>query len=321
MEAALDGNSASATAASPATFAEAYASADSSSAGTPDQSPTPAAAVSPSADAEGSPQQADERSPFIPRTRFDEVVTARKQAEEQLAAWKEFEWVKQLPASDFKAVVDRLVRTKGDPIAVITELINETAAHPTYGPQLQALVAQRGQPVAAPKPPDTSGIVVDLGNGQQIALNDLKASWLAEIRQEFAPKLQTVEEIAREREELRLKADADKFATGTLGKLEKLPGFSDHKQAIGEWLAAHPPRDAHGRFIDTDKYPDALKAATYEAYLEVVLPTLGAKAQSALLDNLQQKAAASTSVNPGTAAASAPTNYTSFSQLPDYRGR
>ena len=49
--------------------------------------------------------------------------------------------------------------------------------------------------------------------------------------------------------------------------------------------------------------------------MEKVLPTLNSTAQSQLLDKLQTKAAASTSVNPG-AASSAAKSYDSFHKLP-----
>jgi hypothetical protein len=43
---------------------------------------------------------------------------------------------------------------------------------------------------------------------------------------------------------------------------------------------------------------------------------MSSKAESRVLDNLQRKAAASTSVNPGSAAPSTPKRIDSFSQLP-----
>ncbi len=58
--------------------------------------------------------------------------------------------------------------------------------------------------------------------------------------------------------------------------------------------------------LSRDAHPAEVNAATYRAYLKVlardVLPTLGANAQSQLLDSLQQKATASTAVNPASAA-------------------
>ena len=62
----------------------------------------------------------------------------------------------------------------------------------------------------------------------------------------------------------------------------------------------------------TSDDPRDLQLALNAAWRQVVLPTLSAKAQSQLLDNLQTKAAASTSVNPGSATPSTPRNVTSF---------
>lgn len=300
--------------AAPLTFEQAFA-ADASPASDPSQQSNDAtAAAQPTTEAEASPQQPDERSPFIPRARFDEVVTARQQAEEALQAWKDYEWVRQIPANDFKSVVDRLVRTKGDPIAVITELIGEAAADPQWGPKLRQLALQQSQP-SAPKPglPDLSQVVVDLGNGQTLSLADFKASVLSEVEQKFGQPLQTVEQIAAERQQLQAQQAADKFAQATIGKLAALPGFDQHKAQIGDYVAQHPPRDDQGRFTDD---PHALRAAAYEAYLQIVVPTLSSSAQSQLLDDLKHKARASTSVNPGSAAPSTPKAYGSFAELP-----
>jgi hypothetical protein len=73
------------------------------------------------------------------------------------------------------------------------------------------------------------------------------------------------------------------------------------------------------------KLPDSNDPAEIERHLniayrtvmrDVVLPKLSAKSETSVLENLQRKAAASTSVNPGSAAASTPRKVTRFSDLP-----
>ena len=74
---------------------------------------------------------------------------------------------------------------------------------------------------------------------------------------------------------------------------------------MAEVIRTDPKLPAKPTYADLD-------AALNRAYRGVVAPTLTQKAQAKLLDNLQQKATASTGVNPGSAAPSTPSSPRSF---------
>ncbi len=308
----------------PATFAE-VSWTEAPSASTPD-TPEPSADTTP-ADATVPPAETDSvegstQAPGEPpKERWDAILSnAREKARtEAMAEWQDYAWVKQMPAADFKAVVERLARTKGDPIGLLTELVNEVSADPTYGPQLRSLAAKqlaagRGQQTQTPDLTPTpiqleDGRVVQLYSADQIAA--LKSQWMTDVEAKLSPRLQTVDQMAAERQAERAQHEADQFAGGFLGELSKLPHFEEHKAAIHGKLAAMQLSSDH---------PAEVKAAAYRAYVDVlqekVLPSLSTKAQTQLLDTLQTKAAASTSVNPGSAAPTSPRKYNSFHELP-----
>lgn len=304
-----DGNSAPAAPA-PTSFAQAFAADASSASGTPAQSSTPAVAEAPSTDQGATPAAEDDRSPFIPRARFDEVLAERNAVKQ----WKEqYAWAESVNRAQLEQAVSLAQRYTGDRIGFLQELAKEVQDHPEDGPKLRSLAARtlaaaRQQP-AQPSGPDLSSISIDLGNGQTIALSDLKKEWLAEVRQEFAPVSRTIEQITKEKEQTQREQQIASFSTSTFEDVKTWPGMDspENLKLVGEALKAMT--------IDGDD-PREVALALNAAYRKVILPTLGSKAQSKLLDNLQQKAAASNSVNPGAAASSAPKHYTSFSQLP-----
>lgn len=285
--------------AAPATFAEAFA-ADASPAPAPPEQTTDATAAAQPAPAQETPQQSDEREPFIPRQRFDEVngkLSELKQWKEQRA------WADQIDQQTFAQMAEWYQRAHSDPLAFTTSLIAELQNHPTYGPQLKSLaartLAQRGQAAG----PDLSNLVIDLGNGQTIPLGDLKSQWMREVEQKFAPLQQTVEQVTAERQ----KAEAQSFATTSIQQLRQLTGFKEHEAEIkAELQKIKLPEDAG---------PELVLLAAQAAYARVVPAKLqqstAQSAQSQLLDNLQRKAAAS-SVNPGSAAPSSPRRVESF---------
>lgn len=299
-------NDAPAPSAAPVSFAEAFAS-DASPASDPSQqTTTPSAAEQPTSDAQAQPQQSDERSPMIPRPRFDEVNAKYN----ELKTWKESRaWAEQVDQQTFTQMAQWYQQAHTDPLTFATNLIAELQTHPVHGQALRSLAARtlaQGRGGSQPAPA-LDGIAIDLGNGQQVTLGDLKAQWLQEVRNEFQPVAKTVREIETERAQLQAKAQADEFASGFFKELSQLPNFADHKAAIAQEVQAMQLASDH---------PAEVQAATLRAYLKVVLPTLSQKAQSQLLDNLQQKAAASTSVNPGSAANATSRRYDSFAQLP-----
>lgn len=312
-----DGNSAPASSTGPTTFAQAFA-ADASSASTPsDQSTTPPAAAQPGTEGEGQPQQTD-RSPFIPRERFDEVNTERTSLKE----WKErYAWAEQVNPTDLQEALRIAQLSQRDPIGYLQEFVKELQAHPTHSAQLKSLAAKalaaRSQTPQAPLEPQPDlpiqledGRVVQLYSAEQQAKREawLQQQWLSSVEQKFQPVTQTLETLQAERAAAVQQQQVDHFVTTTYADVQTWPGMEDkaNQVAVGKYLA-----DRHLSSND----PREVQILLNEAYRKVVLPTLSNKAQSALLDTLKTKAAASTSVNPGSAATTTPKRIDKFSDL------
>lgn len=317
------GNSAVATApSSPTTFAEAFASETSpvSDPGAQDTSTLPAAA-SPGPDT-ASPQSGDDRSPYVDRKRFDGVNDRMKAAEE----WRQrFAWAER---DDVQQIIQMVSQSKGDPMAFFARQFADLAQHPTYSAQLRTFLGQQfgslrqRQPAepAAPAMPDPDVAIYD-AHGQEVGRTYsaktlaereafLKQQWLQEVTQSLAPDLQTLKTIQQERQQQAAEAQAHDFATSLLQEFTSIPGYDP--KTHGPQLAAEVAKLQ----LAPDAHPAVVEAAARKALLSVVLPTLGQKAQSSLLDTLQKKAAANSSVNPGAAAPSASRSYTSFKDLP-----
>lgn len=300
----------------PSALTSAFAAEDSHPSGTPDpHASTPPAAVQPGTD--GDPVQSDDRSPFIPRARFDEVNT--KLAE--LKAWREQHgWVDQVDRTQLEAALGYYGRIQQDPVAAVREQIQQLQAHPIHGPQLRSLAAQAlasGRQAAMPPPDvevtDDHGLVVaKTYSDQRLAQRDqwLKTQLLQELSQQFAPVQQTVAQLA-EREAYAVAAQqASSFARTFTEELATYPGFTEHKAAIGAEVAralAQYPKD-DPRYDE----PAFLEALTLRAYHRIVTPTLTASAEARQLDTLKRHAAAGSSVRPNAPAATTPTRPTSF---------
>jgi len=297
----------------PTTFSDASLSwSDASSASDP--SSTAPAADSANADAtvppaqsatpEGQPQQGEP-----PKERWPDILeNARKKATEE---WdQQYGWAKQVNREQIEKFAGIAQRHQGDPLGLLQELSAEVQAHPEHGPKFRSFVAQQlaaARRQQAPEAPgvDLNAIEIDLGNGQSVPLSALKQQWMAEVEQKFQPVVKSVEQANQERAQ----QASEHFASTTIGELTKqLPDFGTHAREIGQRLQAMK--------LSTDD-PAVLKLAVKAIYADVVTPQreqqLASKAQSQLLDNLQHKAAASTSVNPGSAAPSTPKRVTSFS--------
>jgi hypothetical protein len=313
------GNSAPASTASPTTFAEAFAS-DASPAPEPSQPSTDAsAAVQPTTAAE-SPQQPDDRSPFIPRTRFDEVNTERN----TLKQWREQHAWAERP--DVQQIIQMVAASKGDPMAFFAQQFADLAQHPDYGPKLRTFLGQQfgglrqRQTPDQPQEPQPDVAIYDqqgqeVGrtfSAQALAQRDAirEQQLLQKVTQSLAPDLQTLKTIQQERATAAMTEQAQSFASTLFDEFKSIPGFDEktHGPLMAEEIAKlQLPKDAH---------PAVVEALARKVLLKVVLPTLGHKAESALLDTLQRKAAANSSVNPGSAAPSTPKSVTRFQDLP-----
>jgi len=311
MEAAITdsgGNSAPATSSGPSTFAEAFAS-DASPAPAPvEQSTTPPAAEQPGTEQAASTQTPDERSPFIPRARFDEVVKARQTAEQALADWNQYEWAKQVDRNAIQQASLLAQKYQTDRVGFISELLQQAQSDPELGPQLRSMAARtlaqgRGQQTPEMPQPDVA-IYDQAGNitghtysDKGLAQRDqwLISQVLSQVEQKYAPRFKTVEDIQREREERAAGEQAERMATEFFSEVQTLPGFT---KDIGKLIE----QDLKKIHFPDGTPPEAVNAAVYRLYVKHVVPTLSQKAQTQVLDDLKTKAAASTSVNPASAA-------------------
>lgn len=309
-------NDAPASSGASATFEQAFASDASPASATPEQSNSATAAAQPATTQE-QPQQDDERSPFIPRARFNEVNERMKAAEE----WRKSRaWAEQLDEAHYREMAQWYQRADQDPITFATEYIAGLQQHPTYGPQLRSLAARtlaqgRGQTEEQEPAPnvaitDAQGNVVGhTYDAETLAKRDairdarLIQQVVQQVEQRFSPVVKTVEQVQAER----TKAAAEQFGRTAYDQLKSLPQFEQHKADIAKALEATQ--------LPPDASEELVLMAAKAAYAQVVLPRLQSattqQAQSQLLDNLHQKAAAS-SVNPGSAAPTSPRRIDSF---------
>lgn len=308
MEELSGGNSAPASSTGPTTFEQAFAS-DASPASDPSAtSTTPPAAEQPATDAEVTPEPSEDRSPFIPRARFDEVNTKMN----ELKQWREqYGWAE---GADQQAIaqaqqIGQLYSTDraGFIRQLLAEAINDPALAPAVRSEAARLLGTR-QAQAAPEPegPDLTNLVIDLGNGQTVPLAALKDAWSREMEQKFAPVVQTAQELREASAHLQQTQQAQQFASGFFKDLQKLPDFDALKPEIAKRLATERLGSDH---------PAEVQAATYRIYMDLQQSRKSqdiAQAKSDQLDDLQRRAAASTSPNPGSAAPSSPKKVTSF---------
>ena len=314
------GSTASTTSAAPTTFAEAFARDDSPTSQTSESSTTPPAAAQPGTEP-SSPQHPDDRSPFIPRARFDEVNNNLR----ELKAWKEQRaWAEQVQPEQFREMQTWFQRAAQDPVAFTEQLIQDLNAHPVHSQALRSLAAKalasgRGQAPATMPEPD---VAITDGNGQVVGMTYsekglaardafLTQQILAKVNEQYAPVAQTYQDVKAEREQLQMETAANKWRDGFTKEMStEYQGFTENKQAIGQEVvrilkqySPDDPRTNDQAFLE---------AVTLRAYHKVVGPLRAQAAQSQVLDSLQQKAGAAATVNPGSAAPSSPANITSF---------
>lgn len=316
----LGGNSGAAPE-GPLTFEAAFA-ADASPASTPDPSapnvqPT-AAAASPESDP-GQTTGEDDRSPYIPRARFDEINTKLKESR----AWRESHaWADTVQPEAFQQMTAWFLRAQSDPRGFALGLLDEMTQHPEHAAAMRSELARRlgTRPVASP-PADTlpdPDVEITDGRGRVLgrtysadllAKRDafLRRQMLQEVDAKYAPHLETLQTIQAERQRLDAEHQAQGFASTFTTELAALPLFTQHQAEIGQALAQVRLSSDH---------PDAVRAAAYQAYFRIVGPKLQQGSQQAVLADLQRKAHASSSVNPGAAVSSTPARARSFHDLP-----
>ena len=256
----------------------------------------------------------DDRSPFIPRARFDEVNTKLKELKE----WRESRsWAEQVDPQAFQTMVQWFGKATADPRAFAIQLLDELANHPEHAQTIRSELARRlgtrQQKASTDDSLDPDVAITDAqGNvvgrtysDQLLAKREtaLRQQIQQELDAKYAPHLQTLDEIRAERTRQQQESQAQAFGSSFVKELTALPLFEQHKAAIGEAIKAMRLESDH---------PDAVRAAAYRAYHQVVGPKLLASGQQTVVADLQRKAHASTAVNPSAAALSTPARPRSF---------
>lgn len=314
------GNSAAVADAGPMTFDRAFAAdvtpasdpatshEDAPAAGMPDASAVPG---------QPSPSVDDGRSPQIPRARFDEVNGERN----ELKAWRESHaWAEQYDPAAAQTMTQWYTRAQADPRTFALSLLDELAAHPYHGPAVRSELARRlgsgsRQPKepAAPTMPEPDVEITD-GQGRVVGRTYsseslqkrdafLRQQIASEMDAKYAGHFQTLDEIRTASEQYAAQTQANQFGHSFAQELAALPHFEEHKVAIGQQLAALKLASDH---------PDAVRAAAYKLYHQIVGPTLlnGGKQQAAA--EFQRKAHAATAVSPSAGVSNAPISPSSF---------
>jgi hypothetical protein len=314
----------------PTTFSDVSWS-DAPSASTP-ASETPAASTS--ADATDPPAEAtspDGTTPAQgepPKERWSDIL-ANARAKEREAALNEWRqqhgWAEQVDQREFQQI-QRIARavSNGDKVAGLQQLISEISREdPNFQAQLRSyagrLLAQRAQQQPEQEPqPDLpiqleDGRVVHLYSAEQQAKREafLQKQWRAQVQQDIAPLQQTHEQLQAERKAIAQRQEIAADVESALATASKWKRMDDptFRQKVAERLqqiqvASDDKRDVQLAFHDA-----------YLAVRDLDDQALSTKAESGLLDKLQKQAAASTGINPGTAAASTPRRIDSFHQL------
>ena len=299
----------------PQTFEEAFA-ADAASASDPaPESTAPTGAVSPEAQAAVPATTGDDdRSPFIPRARFDEVNTKLN----ELKQWRESRaFAENVSPEQFQTMTSWFARAVQDPNGFALGLLDELSQSPQHSQAIRSELARRlgtrqgkettdGPPAPDVDITDAAGNIVGRGFSDTAVLKLMehaRRQIAQEVDAKYAPHLQTLGEIEKERRSLAEQREATARADEFMGELKTLPMFDENKRAIGEMLKTMRLASDH---------PDAVKAAAYSAYLKVVTPKLQNGTKQAVVADLQRKAHASTSVNPASAAPSTPKSPASF---------
>jgi hypothetical protein len=310
MEEQLTGGNSDTT--PPLTFESAYAADISPVSDTPVTDAAPPAAATPAVQDSTPPQTTDDRSPYIPRTRFDEVNTRLKTAEERAT---KLAWAEQIDQQTLSEAIGFFGQYKGDRVEFIQQLIAQAQAHPEDSAKLRSIAARtlgtRTQP-AQPPAVDMTPTAVQLEDGRTVQLYSAEqlaareSALQARLTEQFAPAMSAAEKMQQKAEQAEREQEATSFATSFLADVRTLPNFKDVEPQIKKDLAAMIQAGQVG------DHPKELENAVRMLFLKHGLSKLTATAQSQQLDSLQKRAAASTGINPGSAAPTSPRRPTSF---------
>jgi hypothetical protein len=142
-----------------------------------------------------------------PKERWPDILSnARTKAiEEATAQWKDYEFVRGIPADLARDLYEDAVQSGGDPIQLVQRMTARIAADPVHGPALRSFAAKQlaaGRRTTAPaveteqEPQPDAEIVNE--HGQVVGLTFsaaqqakreawLKRQWMGEVSKEIAP--------------------------------------------------------------------------------------------------------------------------------------
>jgi hypothetical protein len=265
---------------------------------------------------EGQPQQGEP-----PKERWNDILAnARTKAAQEANAQfeQQYGWAKQIPQAEFQQV-QQLARTlSADPIQGLQQLIAEVRKNPQYDAQLKSLAARALSQRSAPQiPAEPQMVNVQLEDGSVVPMPRDPAAWLAhheqrwlsQIEQKFQPVTRTIENLQQREAAAERAQQIQAFTDTTFNDAVTWQGMDskDNQIAVAQRMAQMG--------IPDDASPEAVKLALHTAWRQVVVPKLAQSTEAKLLDSLKTKAAASSSVNPGSAAPSASRQVTRFQDL------
>lgn len=265
------------------------------------------------APADGSPQQMGEP----PKERWNDILAnARtKAAEEALAP---VAWARDIPQQEFQQI-QQLARTlSANPIEGLQQLIAEVRKDPRYDAELKSLAARalshgRQQAADNAEPefllPQADGSIAFDPNAFAQWKQWNQRQLLAAMNQELQPLKQSHEQQQQAAAAAQEQQRIDHFASSEFAEMQTWQGMDSPEAhaAVANEMAAM-------RINPSD--PNEVRLAARIAWQKVIVPTLSKKAEATMLDSLKRNAAAASSINPGSAAASTPKSVTRFSDLP-----
>jgi hypothetical protein len=293
-----------------------------------DPSPPASATVSPdpAATPDGSPQQPPGPIPFdrhqaILANQRQEAVTKflteqglAGYAPEQLKAIAP--WI-QKASTDPEGFLIGELTSHPDPVGLLRQTLQRLQTDPRHAATIRSLVGQamqslRGQPTQTPPPmvkvQFDDGSIVDMPRDPGAWLQYHQQQWLKQMDDRFAPVTQTVDQLREQQQAAAQAAQVDSFV-------------QSRTQDILTWEGMNEPANQKALAVEMGKIAidpwdfAGIERAANIAYRRVVVPTIRARSESQLLDRLKTQAAASTGINPGSAAPSAARPITKFSDL------
>ena len=225
---------------------------------------------------------------------LDGAYKERDTYKTQLDGWKDYEWVRGIPAKEFQETVTKIQRAATDPIGFFRDLVADLDNHPTHSQQLRSEAARLLGRRNAPEPDLTPDVEITDGQGQvvgktfsaervqqllQRAVQDALSKEVGPIKSDFEQRRQEAQQKAQE-------AALTKQVDALEASLKKIVG--DDETALSELAKAiGDPKNAG---ID----PRDLAVDVFNTHVRTKVAN---QAKTEELDSLKRKAQAN-SLNP-----------------------